>query len=140
MFAIKIASTERDILSCWNCIFALRPMLEKKDIIALIKKQQAEGYNLLYIEDDSGVQAIAGYRIFSMLHTGKQLYIDDLSTLQSSRGKGYGTALLQHIYEIAKKNNCKTVQLDSGPTRTIAHKLYLNENFTINSLHFGKML
>ena len=137
---IKTAITDAEILSCWEPIFALRPMLQQENLVNLIKNQQSEGYTLLYIDDQNGVQAIAGYRIFSMLYIGKQLYIDDLSTVSEARGKGYATTLLRHLDEIAIQNNCVTIQLDSGPTRQVAHKLYFNENFTITSFHFGKPL
>jgi hypothetical protein len=42
---------------------------------------------LLYLFDDHKVVSIAGYRIYSILYCGKMLYIDDLSTLESARGK-----------------------------------------------------
>ena len=137
---IKTAITDLEILNCWEPIFALRPMLHKENLVALIKNQQSEGYHLLYIEDSGQVVAIVGYRIFSMLYLGKQLYIDDLSTLESARGKGFASQLLNHIFEIAKQNNCNSVQLDSGPSRQVAHKLYFNEGFTITSFHFGRNL
>ena len=140
MTTIKIATTAAEILACWKPIVALRPMLQQNDVIDLIQNQQLEGYNLLYIEDGGEVVSIAGYRIFSMLYVGKQLYVDDLSTLETARGKGYGTTLLKHLYEVARAAGCKTIQLDSGPTRTVAHKLYFNEGFTIGSFHFGKQL
>ena len=137
---IKTAETAQDILKCWLPIFALRPMLSLETFVGQIQNQQSEGYKLLYIEDEVGVQAILGYRIFSMLYIGKQLYIDDLSTLETARGKGFGSALLEHVYQNARENNCLSVQLDSGPSRTDAHRLYLNEKFTITSFHFGKNL
>ena len=137
---VKTAETDAEILACWKPIFALRPMLQQADIVDLIKTQQLEGYNLLYIEDGGEVVSMAGYRIFSMLYIGKQLYVDDLSTLDTARGKGYGTMLLKHLYNVARAAGCKTIQLDSGPARTVAHKLYFNEGFTISSFHFGKQL
>lgn len=137
---IKTAITDQDIASCWEAVFLLRPMLKKSEFAAQIKSMQKEGYQLLYIEENNKVVSIAGYRIFTMLYCGKQLYIDDLSTIETGRGKGYASALLQHIYEIAKQENCQSVQLDSGPTRTTAHKLYFNENFTISAFHFHKPL
>lgn len=137
---IKTAINDAEILACWEPIFALRPMLQKENLVHSVKNQQSEGYHLLYIENKGQVVSIAGYRIFSMLYLGKQLYIDDLSTLQSVRGQGFASRILNHLYEIARKNNCETVQLDSGPTRQVAHKLYFNEGFTITSHHFGKPL
>lgn len=135
---IKIAVTDQEILACWEAIFALRPLLQKENLVELVKNQQSEGYKLLYIEHEYKVVCVAGYRIFSMLYVGKQLYIDDLSTLEVARGNGFGTEMLRHIFQIARDNCCLSVQLDSGPSRQLAHRLYFNEGFTITSFHFGK--
>lgn len=138
MAAITIAVTDHEILKCWEALYALRPMLQPELFVDQIKEMQKEGYILLYIIDDHKVVSIAGYRIYSMLYCGKILYIDDLSTLESARGKGYASALLNHLYEVAAKNDCKAVHLDSGHIRTVAHKLYFKEDFTISAFHFSK--
>jgi GNAT superfamily N-acetyltransferase len=140
MADIKIAVTDNDIASCWEVMFVLRPMLNKEEFTSQIKFQQKEGYTLLYITENGKTVSVAGYRIFTMLYCGKMLYIDDLSTLESSRGKGHATVLLNHMCQIAEQENCRSVQLDSGPARTTAHKLYFREGFTINAFHFNKTL
>ncbi len=140
MVEIKNAVTDSEISSSWEVMYLLRPMLIEEIFVSEIKNMQKEGYNLLYINEHNKTVAIAGYRIFTMLYCGKMLYIDDLSTLESCRGKGYASHLLKHIYEIAKKENCISVQLDSGYTRTKAHKLYFKEDFTISAFHFNKTM
>lgn len=140
MATIKTATTIKDITSCWEVMSLLRPMLQQNEFIKTIKNLQKEGYTLLYLQDQDKVVSVVGYRIFTMLYCGKMLYIDDLSTLETDRGKGYASILLHHIYEIAQQQQCKTIQLDSGYTRTLAHKLYHKENFNINALHFSKQL
>lgn len=138
MAEIKIAITDQEIRMCWEALYLLRPMLEPGSFVSQIKEMQKEGYTLLYLFDDHKVVSIAGYRIYNMLYCGKMLYIDDLSTLESARGKGYATTLLKQLYEIAAHHDCKSVHLDSGHVRTIAHKLYLKEDFTISAFHFSK--
>lgn len=103
---------------------------------------QSEGYVLMYVKDKSIDYAIsvAGYRIMNMLYCGKIIYIDDLVTDKSQQGKGYAKRLLSEIFAIAKIQNCESVHLDSGFLRTDAHKLYLNNNFKISALHFGKAI
>ena len=140
MAQIKIAVTNQDIASCWEAMYLLRPMLKKQEFVQKIKEIQNEGYILLYILENDKAVAIVGYRFFTMLYCGKMLYIDDLSTLENYRGKGYASILLNHIYEIAKQENCNSIQLDSGHVRTNAHKLYYKEDFTINAFHFNKQL
>ncbi|HEX8014855.1 MAG TPA: GNAT family N-acetyltransferase [Flavobacterium sp.] len=140
MTEIKTAVTNQDIASCWEAMYLLRPMLKKTEFIKKIKEMQKEGYTLLYISQNNEAVAVAGYRFFTMLYCGKMLYLDDLSTLEIYRGKGYASILLNYIYEIAKFEKCSSVQLDSGHIRTDAHKLYYKENFTINAFHFNKQL
>lgn len=137
---IKIAITDKDIASCWEAMFLLRPMLKKNEFVEQIKSLQKEGYTLIFILEYGKPVSVLGYRIFTMLYCGKLLYIDDLSTLESCRGKGYASILLNHICAIARQENCTTIQLDSGYTRTNAHKLYFKENFTINAFHFCKQI
>jgi GNAT superfamily N-acetyltransferase len=140
MREVKIATTNYDIASCYGAMSLLRPALQAESFVSQIKTMQSEGYVLLYISEGHKVVAAAGYRIFTMLYAGKLLYIDDLVTLESHRGKGYASALLHYIYDIALQQNCYSVQLDSGPTRTDAHKLYFKENFLINAFHFSRRL
>ncbi len=140
MTEIKIAATNNDIASCWEAMSLLRPMLKAEEFVEQIIAMQKEGYSLLYISENSRTVSVAGYRFLTMLYCGKMLSIDDLSTVENCRSKGYSSKLLNHIYEIAKQQNCKSVQLDSGYTRTDAHKLYFKENFTINAFHFTKFV
>lgn len=138
MATIKTAVTDQEIRMCWEALFLLRPMLDPQNFVNKIKDMQKEGYTLLYLFEDNKVVAIAGYRILTMLHCDKIVYIDDLSTLATFRDKGHATSLLNKIYEIAQKNNCAAVHLDSEPLRTEAHKLYLKEGFTVTASHFSK--
>jgi GNAT superfamily N-acetyltransferase len=140
MPAIKIAITDQEITMCWEALHLLRPILQAEHFVNQIKEMQQEGYVLLYLFEEHKVVSIAGYRIYSMLYCGKMLYIDDLSTLESARGKGHASSLLKHLYEVAAKNDCKAVHLDSGHIRTEAHKLYFKEGFTISAFHFSKSI
>jgi GNAT superfamily N-acetyltransferase len=140
MITTKEATTAEEIEACWEAIALLRPALQKNNFVSQIQQMQNEGYHLLYIQVANEVAAIAGYRIFTMLYCGKILYIDDLSTLVEHRGKGYASAILEHIQNLAINQNCTSVHLDSGPSRTTAHKLYFNKNFVINAFHFYRAL
>ncbi|OCB78599.1 GNAT family N-acetyltransferase [Flavobacterium crassostreae] len=140
MATIKTAVTDQEIQMCWEALYLLRPMLQPELFVAQIKNMQKEGYVLLYLFLDNKVVSIAGYRILTMLHSGKMLYIDDLSTLESARGNGHASLLLNHLLEVATKNHCKAIHLDSGPLRTKAHQLYLKEGFVVSAAHFSKAI
>ena len=140
MTDVKIATTNDDIASCYEAMSLLRPALQAENFVSQIKTMQHEGYVLLSISEGHNVVAAAGYRVFTMLYAGKLLYIDDLVILESHRGKGYASALLHYMYDVALQQNCHSVQLDSGPTRTDANKLYYKENFELNAYHFTRQL
>jgi GNAT superfamily N-acetyltransferase len=100
------------------------------------------GFRLVYIPNDnhSGAAAIAGFRIYEMLRTGTMIYIDDLFTSPLEREKGFASALLKHIDDIAVENGIRTVHLDSGHTLHPAHRLYLNKGYVLAAHHFAKII
>lgn len=138
---IKYARTQEEFLKCWNAISALRPMLTQEKYLELIESMKIQGYQLLFIEEENGeVPAILGFRYLTMLYCGNIIYIDDLSTLPESRGKGYANTLLDHVINLGHKKKLDGVHLDSGLQRFDAHRLYLNKKFNITSHHFALTL
>lgn len=138
---VTIAQTDEQIRRCLPAVLALRPQFSAEHALEQIRFQQTEDrYVLAFIDlgDNADAPAAIGYRIMHLLHSGKTLYIDDLSTLPEGRGKGYASALLDFVVGQAQQANCQTVSLDSGqnPARYAAHRLYLNKGFNITSHHF----
>ena len=68
------------------------------------------------------------------------LYVDDLSTLPQSRGRGHAGGLLDRLVEEAARLGCAELHLDSGvgAARWTAHRLYMNHGLTIVSHHFAR--
>lgn len=60
---------------------------------------------------------------------GKTCYISSLIVEQSRRGKGYGVMLVDHAKELAQKEGCKAMILDSGIPRSQAHDFYEKYGF-----------
>lgn len=137
---IALAETKESIERCFKVIKQLRPHLVEGEFIDLISKQKAQGYVLAYIEHNGEVAAALGFRISDFLARGKCLYIDDLITCESARKKGFGKALLDWSIDIAKREGCHQVHLDSGHHRYDAHRLYLDQGFHITSHHFSMSL
>lgn len=139
---IKVAITREDILKCFDAIHSLRPKMTKENIVERITGMMSEGYILIYVEDNGKAPCFCGYRYANLLAWGKAIYIDDLGTVADGRGKGYASALLDYVFEEARKNNCEQIHLDSGcfPERYDAHRLYLNKGFNILAHHFAYKL
>ena len=137
---IKKATNKEDILKCKEVILCLRPHLDSDIMADIILEMFSEGYQLAYIEEENKAVAFIGYRYMQFLYNGKHIYIDDLSTLPSARGKGYGSLLISYVEQEAIKKGYKLITLDSGFQRMDAHRLYLNKRFKIDSFHFSKSL
>lgn len=107
------------------------------------ERQREQGYRIVAaIEEDGSVSAVAGFRVLDTLPSGRMLYVDDLSTLPSTRRRGLARALLDWCAEEAVRLGCDELHLDSGvgPQRQDAHRLYLNAGMRISSHHFSREL
>lgn len=139
MNKVEIATSDNQVLKCFDAMHELRPHLKKEAFVETIKVMQSEGFQLAYVKEEDKVVAVTGYRMIHHLYCGKLIYVDDLSTMQHYRKKGYAKLLLDFIFSEARKHNCQHVDLDSacGPHRYDAHRLYLRYGFNITSHHFS---
>jgi GNAT superfamily N-acetyltransferase len=141
MKLINIASAE-EAAPGFELMLEFRPNLEREDLKEKLNQMLAEGYKLVYCVDetDDKIAGFIGFRHLHMLLNGRIVYIDDLFVLSQYRGRGYAGALLDHVHQQAEKEGLDAVHLDSGPTRTDAHRLYLNKGYTIRCMHFARKL
>ncbi len=137
---IQTARSGADIRKCWPVMKLLRPHLDEATFVPLVQQMMEEGYELAFIEENGIAAAAIGFRYQQKLFDGKQIYVDDLTTLEEHRGKGYAGHLLDHVFDLARQRGYACVTLDSGPQRHDAHRLYLNKGFRISSMHFSKEL
>lgn len=87
---------------------------------------------------DGVVVGVAVYRIHENTFDGRHLYVDDLVTDEARRSEGIGEALLEHLQAHARAADCRTVTLDSGTQRHLAHRFYFRHGWTIVGFHFSK--
>jgi GNAT superfamily N-acetyltransferase len=136
---IETVQNDADILKCRGAIQALRPLLTDDIYTEAVRQTLADNRQIIFIEDGSpDAAAVAVFETGYNLFRGKYIYIDDLSTLPTQRGKGYAGMLLDWIADYASKEGFNEIHLDSGvnAARTDAHRLYLNKRFQVASLHF----
>ena len=137
---IALAETETDIARCFPVMAELRPHLTAGDFVPRVRRQQAAGYRLAYLEDSGVVRAVAGYRYLDTLSWGRTLYVDDLVTAEAARSQGYGGRLFDWLVAQARQNNCDALHLDSGVQRFGAHRFYLARRMDIIAHHFALKL
>lgn len=137
---IRIAVTDTDIDNCFDVINQLRPHLVKGQFVQTLRTMEKQGFKLAFLQVDSQVVAVAGYRIYNNLHMGKHCYVDDLVTASGHRSKGYGDKMMAWLRHQALQAGCDFLHLDSGTHRGRAHKFYFDQGFTIASYHFSQAL
>ena len=137
---LKHAKADSEIERCFPVMAELRPHLKQEEFLDLVRHLQTEGYHLAYIEQDTEVVCVAGYRISTNLFLGKNLYIDDLVTSERYRSMGHGETMIAQLRSVARENRCLHLHLDSGTQRHGAHKFYFRRGFAVSSFHFDEKL
>lgn len=96
------------------------------------------GYRLAGVAVDGEVLSVVGFRQAWSTAWGDHVYIDDLSTLPEARGRGHAAALLEWVFDEARRLGCEAVHLDSGvgADRAAAHRLYMRHGMAITAHHF----
>ena len=136
---IRFAESDEDIERCYQVMSELRPHLSRSGFIDQVKRQIDEsGYQLMFLEYDSDVKAVAGIRVAEWLARGKSLDLEDLVSTENERSKGFGGALFDRIVEYAREQSCIEVRLVSHVTRYRAHQFYLKKGMIIDA-HFFSM-
>lgn len=133
---IALAQTDEEISRCYWVMAQLRPHLVESAFLGRIRRMQAEGFYLAFLEDSGAVRAVAGYRYYDKLHSGRNLYVDDLVTDSEDRSRGYGGKLLAWLTDEARAHGCTQLELDSGVTRFEAHRFYFREHLHVSAYHF----
>ncbi|WP_407685464.1 GNAT family N-acetyltransferase [Mycobacterium sp. HUMS_1102779] len=86
--------------------------------------------------------SVVGFREAWSAAWGHSLYVDDVSTVASARGRGYADALLRWVIAEARNRECEAIHLDSGvgDDRAAAHRLYMRNHLRISAHHFSREL
>ncbi len=138
---ITVARTAADLKRCHAVMRELRPKFQSEDeFVAQVQRQQQQGYEIAFVEEQGEIRAVAGYRCLESLYAGKFIYVDDLVTRESDRSRGFGGELLEWLFAEAAARGCARLELDSGVHRKEAHRFYFSKRMTIDSFHFGRSL
>jgi GNAT superfamily N-acetyltransferase len=121
-------------------IHVLREHVDPDELRARFETGAAEGYRVVGVRDEEGWKAAAGFRIYTNFINGRILYVDDLVTVSDARSRGYGKKLNDYLVELAIRESCSTIELDSSVHRHDAHRFYLRERYEISAHHFSKRL
>jgi GNAT superfamily N-acetyltransferase len=132
----QLAETDMDILACYPVMAELRPHILKQEFVARVRRQQHDGYRLVFLEEAGEVRAVAGFHLAESLAWGKYLHVDDLVSPVIVRSRGYGRELFEWLIAFARDHGCEALHLDSGVQNFAAHRFYLRNRMIIASHHF----
>lgn len=136
MVSINLAESKEQIYRCFPVMHQLRPRLSADTFVDQIEQQQREGYRLAFLDHEGAVVSVAGFRVMSVLWSGRTLYVDDLITDEAMRSHGFGAQMITWLTALAREEGCKTFSLDSGTHRQEAHAFYFRQGFRITDFHF----
>lgn len=117
----------------------LRPNLPP-DYEAYMRQMFKEGAEMAALTLGGRVKSLAVYRCHHTTFHGLRFYLDDLVTDESERGRGYGKAMLGWCEARARERGCDVFDLESGVQRSLAHRFYFREKFTLFAFSFTKTL
>src|SRR5687767_4991813 len=115
-FRIERVTTDEQIAEVFSLVSQLRPRVTRETFVTEVRRQEADGYAAAVGYVDARPVVFAGYRPAHTLARGPHLFVDDLVTDESVRGRGYGRAMLRWLAERALELGLPRVHLDSRGT------------------------
>jgi GNAT superfamily N-acetyltransferase len=140
MQIVEVAPGDERLRAAFPVMCELRPHLDEHEFNRLYEICHPQGYRVVAVFDGEECRACAGYRLLTNLVSGHHMYIDDLVTAERWRGHGFGRLLNKYLVELARREDCTSVQLDSATHRREAHRFYFRERYTITSFHFAQVI
>lgn len=115
-FICRELREDREIEAAFPLMAALRDRICAGTFLAEIRRQQAQGYELVGAFWNGRLAALAGVRRTHTLSRGEHLFIDDLVTEPALQGRGHATRLLQWLAARAAAEGVPRIHLDSRLT------------------------
>ncbi|MBR2817973.1 MAG: GNAT family N-acetyltransferase [Reyranella sp.] len=138
---LRRAEADRDVEACFPLMQQLRPHLaDGTELLARVRRQEAEGYRLLVAWRGDTAVGAAGYRFQENLIRGRFVYVDDLVVLDSERRSGIGAVLLDEVARVAKSAGYGWLTLDTALNNVLGQRFYFRWGLLSTALHFGKAL
>jgi len=111
--------------------------VKKSDYLRLVRLQEKEvKFHIAALKVRGRIMSVAGFRLCRSLGWGKYLYVDDLVTDEKSRSRGAGRAMFRWLVDLARKEGCDEIRLDSALWRREAQRFYLRERMDIACFNF----
>jgi GNAT superfamily N-acetyltransferase len=138
---IRPAQTSEELEACFPVLRELRPHLASvSELVARVRLQASQGYNLLAAWSDDAVVGAAGYRMQDNLIRGRFCYVDDLVVKETERRSGLGARLLDAVAAEARAVGCLRLVLDTGVDNLLGQRFYFRYGMLPAAIRFAKIL
>jgi GNAT superfamily N-acetyltransferase len=134
---VQLVQSDADLERVAGVMLELRDAFDRPGLLAQMREQRAQGYEVAWVEADGEVLCVAGFVVGTKLAWGRHIYVDDLVTAARHRSTGAGRTMIEWLKAHARELGCRDLHLDSGVHRFAAHRFYLRERFDIDSHHFS---
>jgi GNAT superfamily N-acetyltransferase len=134
----EISLKELDI--AFELVKELRVDLEYDEFEDLVYEMRHQEYKMFGIFEQDRLITYAGLSVLVNLYHKRHIYLYDFVTTSSLKNRGYGSKMMQYLYDYARLRECENFVLSSGLQREITHKFYEKEGFNKKSFLFVKTL
>ncbi|WP_010611998.1 GNAT family N-acetyltransferase [Halococcus hamelinensis] len=102
----------------------IRQLFTNADPQEVLEWTGEDDYHLLggFVENE--LVGVAGVLLRHVLHHARHAWLYDLVIDEPQRGRGYGTALTEHVKKWATEKGCEYVALASPATKEGVHEYY----------------
>ncbi len=130
-----------EIKGCYGLMRQLRPHLSsEREFVERWRSLSGDGYRLLALFVRKDIKALAGFQRQESFVHGAFLYVNDLVTDASDRGRGYGTLLMERLKTEGRALGCRKLVLDSGLENALGHRFYYRQGLLASALRFSMPL
>ena len=136
---LRHADTEDELRACFPSCASCGRIWPTRPISPRACAAWRQRYRLLGAWRGDEPLALAGYRLDENLIYGSFLYVDDLVTHESSRGRNLGARLLDALTESARRAGCAKLVLDTGLSNALAQR-YFRQGLLTSAMRFSKPL
>ena len=121
---IQKLTTEMEWMQAFPLMKQLRPYLEEKEYIEILREMTKEKFEMYGLFDNEKLVSIIGFAWKINLYYKRHIFVYDLVTDANERSKGYGEKLLSFAGNLAQEGKAEYIVLESALHRIDAHRFY----------------
>lgn len=97
-------------------------------------------YKQLVVKQGGKLVGLSGFWISTKVWSGKYLELDNFVVHKDVRSQGVGELIVNYLRDVAIKEECFMLGLDSYTDNFPAHKFFMNNGFVPRGFHFIQKL